>query len=52
VVDALVAVGRLAGDTAGAIESLDINPFVALPAGKGAFALDALAVLAAKDSPG
>jgi len=44
VVDALVAVGRLAADAGDAIGSLDINPFVALPAGEGAFALDALVV--------
>ncbi len=46
VVDALVAVGRLALDVGSSLDSLDINPFVVLPAGKGAFALDALAVLA------
>ena len=44
VIDALVAVGRLAADAGDAIESLDINPFVALPAGQGAFALDALVI--------
>ena len=44
VVDALVAVGRLAAEAGDAIESLDINPFVALPAGQGAFALDALII--------
>src|SRR5690606_18221805 len=44
---ALVAVGRLAADAGEAIESLDINPFVALPAGQGACALDALVILAA-----
>ena len=44
VVDALVAMGRLAADAGDAFESLDINPFVALPAGQGAFALDALVI--------
>lgn len=45
VIDALVAVGQLAADNADTIESLDINPFVALSPGKGAYALDALMVL-------
>jgi acetyltransferase len=44
VVDALVAVGRLAAEAGDALETLDINPFVALPVGQGAFALDALAI--------
>src|SRR5262249_37615153 len=42
---ALVALGRLAHDLGDALESIDINPFVALPAGEGALALDALVVL-------
>jgi hypothetical protein len=42
VVDALVALGRIAEDLADTIESIDINPFVALP--RGGFALDALFV--------
>jgi acetyltransferase len=46
VVDALVAVAQLAVDSGEAIDSLDINPFVALPAGHGAWALDALVILA------
>ncbi|MPZ41354.1 MAG: CoA-binding protein [Rhizobiales bacterium] len=46
VVTALVGLGRLAVDLAGVIESVDINPFVALP--KGGAALDALIVLRRK----
>ena len=45
VLAALTALGRLAYDLGEAIESIDINPFVALPAGQGAVALDALVVL-------
>jgi acetyltransferase len=45
VLAALVALGRLAHDLGEEIESIDINPFVALPAGAGALALDALVVL-------
>ncbi len=43
VVDAIVALGRLAADLEDVIQSVDINPFVALP--KGGMALDALIVL-------
>ena len=43
VVDALVALGRLAVDLDDVIQSVDINPFVALP--RGGMALDALIVL-------
>ena len=43
VLAALTALGRLAHDLGGAVESIDINPFVALP--EGAVALDALVVL-------
>jgi acetate---CoA ligase (ADP-forming) len=43
VVDALVGLGRLASDLEGFVESIDVNPFVALP--KGGCALDALIVL-------
>jgi acetyltransferase len=43
VVDALVGLGRLASDLEGIVESIDVNPFVALP--KGGCALDALIVL-------
>jgi acyl-CoA synthetase (NDP forming) len=45
VVDALVALGRLGADLDEVIESVDINPFVALP--QGGMALDALIVLRA-----
>lgn len=44
VVDALLALGRIAVDLHDVIESVDINPFVALPGG-GAVALDALVVV-------
>ena len=40
---ALVGLGRLAVDLPDVIESVDVNPFVALP--KGGMALDALIVL-------
>jgi hypothetical protein len=43
VVNALIALGRLAADLDDVIESVDINPFVALP--QGGLALDALIVL-------
>jgi hypothetical protein len=45
VLAALIALGRLAHDLGDAIESIDINPLVALPAGQGVVALDALVVL-------
>jgi acetyltransferase len=45
VIDTLVAVGRLADEAGDVLESLDINPFVVLPLGQGAYALDALAVI-------
>ncbi len=40
---ALIGLGRLAVDLPDVIESVDVNPFVALP--KGGMALDALIVL-------
>jgi hypothetical protein len=43
VVAALVALGRLAVDLEHVVQSVDINPFVALP--QGGMALDALIVL-------
>ncbi len=43
VVDALVALGRLAADLGDVVQSVDVNPFVALP--QGGLALDALIVL-------
>jgi acetate---CoA ligase (ADP-forming) len=42
VVEALVALGRIADDLADVVQSIDINPFVVLP--RGGFALDALFV--------
>src|SRR5262249_26215959 len=42
VVDALVALGRIAEDLADVVQSIDINPLVVLP--RGGFALDALVV--------
>ncbi len=51
VVDALVGLGRLAVDLGDVIESVDINPFVALPQGGqvngqvGGMALDGLIIL-------
>jgi acetate---CoA ligase (ADP-forming) len=45
-ITALMAVGRLAHDFRDRIESVDVNPFLVLPEGKGGVALDALVVLA------
>ncbi len=45
VIDALVALGRLAAAAGDVIESLDINPFLVLPKGAGGLALDALALV-------
>ena len=45
VIDALVALGRLAAAAGDVIESLDINPFLVYPKGAGGMALDALAVI-------
>ena len=45
VLAALIALGRLARDLGDQVESIDINPLVAMPAGEGAIALDALVVL-------
>lgn len=47
VLAALTALGRLARDLGEQVESIDINPLVALSAGEGAIALDALVVLRA-----
>lgn len=49
VADAIVAVSRLAADFAGEIESVDVNPLVAVPGERGALALDALVIL--RDRP-
>ena len=48
VLDALLALGRIAEDLADVVQSIDINPFVVLP--HGGFALDALFVSRAHDS--
>src|SRR3990170_430495 len=45
-IDALLAVSRLAADTAGEIAELDVNPLLVLPGGRGAVAVGALTVLA------
>jgi acetate---CoA ligase (ADP-forming) len=45
VLDAMMALGRIAEDCSDALEAIDVNPFVVLPAGKGGLALDALAAL-------
>jgi acyl-CoA synthetase (NDP forming) len=50
VVTALGALGRLALDVPDVIESVDINPFVAMPEGQGGTALDALIVLQRRGS--
>jgi hypothetical protein len=49
-IDALIGLGRMASNLADVIESVDINPFVALP--NGGLALDALIVLRRLRSPG
>jgi acetate---CoA ligase (ADP-forming) len=43
--DALVALSRFAAAAGDKLESIDINPFVAMPRGKGAMALDAVLVV-------
>jgi acyl-CoA synthetase (NDP forming) len=43
--DALVALSRFAAAAGEKLESIDINPFVAMPTGKGAMALDAVLVV-------
>ncbi len=45
VIEAIVGLGALAAQAGDRIEAVDINPLVALPAGRGALALDALVVL-------
>lgn len=49
VVKALVALSRIALDLGDVIESIDVNPFVALPKGKGGIALDGLVILRGGD---
>src|SRR6202035_1515903 len=48
-VEALIALGRIAEDLADVAQSIDINPFVVLP--RGGFALDALVVPRASPPP-
>jgi acyl-CoA synthetase (NDP forming) len=48
VIDALIALGRIAEDLADVVQSIDINPFVVLP--RCGFALDALFVSRDHDS--
>ena len=45
VIEAIIAVGRIAQDLGDVIEALDVNPFVALPGFGGGLALDGLVVL-------
>jgi acetate---CoA ligase (ADP-forming) len=49
VVDALVALGRIAEDLADVVQSIDINPYVVLP--RGGLALDALFVARGAQKP-
>ena len=42
--DALVALSHFAATHAGQLDSIDLNPFVVMPQGQGAFALDCLVV--------
>ena len=49
IVSAIVALSELTHDLGDQVESIDINPFVALPGDKGAVALDGLVVLRAKE---
>ncbi len=48
VIAALVALSQLAARLGDRLESIDVNPLVALPPGKGAVALDGLVVLRAQ----
>lgn len=45
IADAIVALGRMAEELGDSLESVDINPFVALPGERAGLALDALVVL-------
>ncbi len=49
--DALVALSRFAADHADGLESIDLNPFLVLPQGQGAVALDCLVVPKAAARP-
>ncbi|QDG94705.1 acetate--CoA ligase family protein (plasmid) [Rhizobium sp. NIBRBAC000502774] len=48
-VDAMLALSDAASDFGNAIQEIDINPFVVLPAGRGALALDGLIVIGEAD---
>lgn len=48
IADALVALGKLADDLGQSLTSVDINPLVSLPGGKGAIALDAVVAMNGK----
>ena len=48
-VTAIVQVGKLAQDFCGLVKSLDINPLMVLPAGRGVVAADILIEMAAAD---
>lgn len=48
-VSAMLALSDAASDFGDSIQEIDINPFVVLPAGKGALALDALIVIGEAD---
>lgn len=50
VAETIAAVSRLAADFADEIESVDVNPLVAVPGERGAIALDALVVLRDKNA--
>jgi acetyltransferase len=45
VVKALMGLGSIAAQLGDAVESIDINPFIALPSGEGGVAADALVIL-------
>ena len=44
-ISAIMALGRLAQDLSGIVHSADVNPFVIMPEGQGAVALDALLIV-------
>jgi len=44
VIEVLLAISRLAEDRSQEVAELDINPLLVLPAGRGAVAVDALAI--------
>jgi hypothetical protein len=50
VADALIGLARLATQASDVLQSIDINPLVAMPQGEGALALDALIVLRGSNS--